>query len=139
MIAHDVNRTTEQLLQIFFHIHEDEWIGRLRIDTDINVACRFVLIAGDRAEKAEGFYSEVSSKCLAAGLQDGDIISFAHFENRFLQRYILIHFRQKILTAKWPERVNRLAFPHFFAFNNILCDYFITFASLLTAYKFVIL
>ena len=76
MIAHDVNRTSEQLFKIFFHIHEEEWIGRFRIDVDINVACRFVLIAGDRAEEAKELYSEVSSKCLAAGLQYNQFCSF---------------------------------------------------------------
>lgn len=50
----------------------------------------------------------------------------------------LLDLQQKAVGETLSDS-KHLCIPYFFAFNNTLCDYFITFAPLFTAYKFVIL
>ena len=94
MIANDIDGTSNKPFQELLGIHQQEGVGSLCIHKHINITTLMVFTTGNRAKKTKRLNSIVVPKCIAATLQDVDVIGLAHKPFLFLVAKIDIFFKQ---------------------------------------------
>ena len=84
VIADDIDRTANKPFQEVLGIHEQEWIGRLRIHKHIDITALMVFATSHRAKKSKRLDAIVALKRAATALQNVYVIGLAHTPIQFL-------------------------------------------------------